>query len=123
MHTWHRVKGRKGIRYDINREHYLIDALKKRLDEDEERLLELVFETLESTFPTDSLYADMADEKPNSFGIDDPEDSLREIARQLLSAVSPAGRDNFLLRLPKIEPFSNHPDITSAIIGELTNAQ
>jgi len=123
MHAWDRVKGRRGIRYDINRKHPLIDALKKGLDEEDEKLLDLVFETLESTFPTDSLYADMADEKPNSSGIEDPEDSLREIARQLLSAVSPTGRDDFLLRLPKIEPFSNHPDITSAIIGELINAQ
>jgi hypothetical protein len=122
MHAWDRVKDRRGIRYDINRKHPLIDALKKGLDEEDEKLLDLVFETLESTFPTDSLYADMADEKPNSSGIEDPEDSLREIARQLLSAVSPAGRDDFLLRLPKIEPFSNHPDITSSIIGELTHA-
>lgn len=122
-HTWHRVKGRGGIRYDINREHPLIVALKERLDDDSEGLSDLVLETLESTFPADSLYADMADEKPKSFAIEDPETSLREIARQLLSAVSPAVRENFLSRLPKIVPFSNHPDITLNIIGELTNAK
>jgi hypothetical protein len=123
IRAWYRIEGRGGIHYDINRDHPLVIALSDKLDHEQQKLLELLLQTLEVTFPADTLYADMADDRPREASVENPETTLRELAARLLSAVSAESRQTFLAGISKIEPFSLYPEITSSLIGELTHAE
>jgi hypothetical protein len=121
-HAWHCIKGRGGIRYDISREHPLLTALSETLDDRQQKMLGLLLETLETTFPFDALYADMADERPRGAGLEKPEETLRELAAHLLSAVPVEGHSEFLNAIGKVDPFCLYPEITATIVAEIMHA-
>ncbi|MGV8120415.1 MAG: ATP-binding protein [Candidatus Xenobiia bacterium LiM19] len=123
IHTWNRVEGREGVCYLVNREHPVVSALLNRVDDDEKRMLELLLETVERTFPADSLYADMASEQPRYFEEEDLREKFLEIARCLLMAASTieGGRERLLGSLMTLEPFCYHPEIAESIIKECSN--
>jgi len=124
IHTWNRIQGRHGISYCINREHPAVAALVETMDDDQRRLFRSVLDTIESTFPADALYADIAADKPRA--ADSPNrDSLKELAFQILDAATnlPECRTSLLSTLHLIEPFSSHPEIVAEIIREISNAE
>jgi hypothetical protein len=122
-HAWNRIQGRGGISYRINREHPFVTALVESLDDDQRRLLRGILDTLELTYPADSLYADMASDRPRSVEAHNLE-SLKELALQVLDAAGnlPGGRNSLLEILHTIEPFSSYPDLTGEIVEELKHA-
>lgn len=124
IHTWNRIQGRDGISYSINREHPMVTALVNSLDDDQRRLLRGVLDTLESTYPADALYADLASDRPRAVEQRDLE-SLKELAWQILDATVnlPGGRNSLLKILHTIEPFSSYPDLTRKIVKEMENAE
>src|SRR6185436_13763445 len=79
IHAWNRVQGRGGISYRINRGHPVVTALLESVDDDQRRLIRGLLDTLESAYPADALYADMASDRPRATGELDL-DSLRELA-------------------------------------------
>ncbi len=124
IHTWNRMEGRAGISYCINREHPAVVALAATMDDDQRRLFRHVLDTIESTYPADALYADIAADKPRT--ADSPtRDALKELAFQILDAATglPGGRGSLLQNLHLIEPFSSHPEIAAEIVREITNAE
>lgn len=124
IHTWNRIEGRQGISYCINREHPALKALVETMDDDQRRLFRNVIETLETTFPADALYADIASDKPRAADEHD-RDSLKELAFQILDATTniTGGRNAILDSLHQIEPFSKYPELASEIIREIANAE
>jgi len=123
IHAWNRIQGRDGISYRINREHPVLNALVKSVDDDQRRLIGGLLDTLESTYPADALYADMASDRPRPAG-DIDLNSLRELALQILDAAGSLKNRNILLQiLHTIEPFSSYSDLTSGIVKELENAE
>ena len=123
IHAWNRIQGRDGISYNINREHPVVAALSESLDDDQRQLFRCVLDTIESTYPADSLYADMASDRPR---VIDEQDlaSLRELALQVLDAArNLRGRNTLLGILHTIEPFSSYADLTNEIVKELENAE
>jgi hypothetical protein len=123
VHSWNRLQGRGGISYRVNREHPLVTALLKSVDDDQRRLVNGLLDTLESTYPADALYADMASDRPR---VEDERDlnSLRDLAVQILDVAANLRDRNMLVQiLHTIEPFSSHPHLTQEIVKELENAE
>ena len=86
-------------------------------------LLERFIQFLEESFPSHSLYIDMSsdrsvaiEEKPS-----ETEDKLFDIATCLLMPLvnDLKARESMLSRLPLLEPFHNHPEITADIVRKL----
>jgi hypothetical protein len=125
IHTWNRVEGREGICYVVNREHPAITIFRNKLDEDSRKLLELVLDTIERTFPVDALYADMASDCPQYFDEENLTEKFMELAQNLLAATTDieGGRDRLLQSLPSLDPFCLYPKITETIVQELKNAR
>lgn len=121
IHSWNRIEGRGGISYVVNRDHPAVTALTGKLDLSAKRLLELLLDTIERTFPADALYADMASDLPTWCDDENIRNTLKELALSLLSAAEAldGGRDRLLASLPLLDPFCEYPDITTSILEEL----
>ena len=121
---WSRIQGREGIRYDINRSHPAVVALVALLDSEERRLLNVLLEILETSFPTDSLYADMASDIKVEKKSEELKTQLREMAETIASSLKPnsPAYGSLLSALHLIEPFSRYPDLAQEISKELTDA-
>jgi hypothetical protein len=121
--TWNRIESRDGISYTINREHPIIRLLDERLDDGEKKILGLLFETIERTYPADSLYADMAQEKPRYYEEENLREKLMEMAGYLIAAASnlKGGKVRLLECLLILEPFCYYPEITESIVKELSD--
>jgi hypothetical protein len=63
VHCWDRQLVRGGVSYFLNRDHPVVAALESVISDEHVPLFEKLLETIESTFPFDSLYADMASER------------------------------------------------------------
>ena len=123
IHTWSRIESRNGISYSVNREHPVIAALRQSINDDQRQLFGSVLNILESTYPADSVYADMASDRPRATDEQDL-DSLREIALQFLDAAQNVrSRASLLSILHTIEPFSSSPDLTAKIVKEHDDAK
>ncbi|WP_420267088.1 hypothetical protein [Candidatus Magnetominusculus dajiuhuensis] len=123
IHSWNRVEGRDGICYIVNREHPAITTFKRGLNEGSHRLLELVLDTIERTYPVDALYADMASDRPQHYDEENLIDKLMELAKQLLNVANgiEGGQTRLLQSLSFIDPFCQYPEITKSIIKELSD--
>jgi hypothetical protein len=124
IHSWSRVEGREGISYVVNREHPVIEAFSDKLDGQGKRMLELLLDTIERTFPADALYADMASDRPRCCEDENIQENFRELALCLLNAADAieGGKDRLLTSLVTLDPFCQYPEITESIIKELTGA-
>ena len=122
-HAWNRIQGRDGVTYCINREHPIITALAAVLDEERRRQLKAALEIIESTFPADALYADIASDRPRNTDTVDRE-HLKGLAVQMLAATDAiaGARQTLLKQLHLVEPFSSDPEVAMQIAKELDNA-
>lgn len=121
-HAWVRIFARGTVRYDINREHCAVRLLSEELDTAKRRQLDSVLRVLETSFPVESLFVDVAGEQRVERAAEDRKELLA-IALGLIQGLdraSPA-RNALLANLHLIEPFSAHPDAAREIAQELTN--
>lgn len=124
LHAWNRVQGREGISYQINRNHPALGSLLNSLEKQKHGLLESVLKTLESTFPADALYADMASDRPQNYDAPSAE-TLMELAIRMVEAIQSAKGNvrDLLQHLHTIEPFSDQPLLAIQIAKELDNVE
>ena len=120
VHVWDRIKGREGIYYKINRGHPMAAAMLHEMDKKEQGLFDMFLKTLEMTFPVDSLYADMAAEKPVDTEEAGVEEMLKTLADNLMSvaATVAGGTQRLLAELHMLDPFCMYPEITKAIVRD-----
>lgn len=109
---WKEMSDRTGVRFDINREHPVIDALRMGLDLSQQRQLESVLRIVEQSFPVETLYARLAEDsrpQPVAEGIGN---SFRDTLAAIMNGwtAGPSARKAFLDGLHLIEPFSLYPD-------------
>jgi hypothetical protein len=124
LHGWIRVQGRDGLCYQINMNHEALGSLLNSLEKQKRGLLESILKALESTFPADALYADMASDRPQHY--DDPSaETLRELAIRMVEAIQSAkgNASDLLQNLHTIEPFSDQPLLAIQIAKELGNVE
>ncbi len=115
------------MQYIINREHPLIKAVEAVTDDNFQQLIQRLLRTLETTFPFDAAYADMASERRPSAANEHGSkyEELYTLASTMLDAL---GRETEYARqliasLPSIEPFCFYAEETSLIQRKLLNAE
>ena len=113
VHCWDRKLVRGGVSYSINRQHPALSALGSVIPEEHEQLFEKLLQTIEGTFPFDSLYADMASERRPEAAPDNESvnEYLYELAVRILDALgtNEEAASRFVLNLASIEPFCRYP--------------
>lgn len=118
---WTEIADRDGVRFDINREHPVLDDFRQGLTAKQRAQLESMFKVLEQSFPAEALYARLASDQRHRAASGDTEKTFREMMNQLSAGWSggAASRRALLESLHLVEPFSAHPDITRRIAQEL----
>jgi Histidine kinase-, DNA gyrase B-, and HSP90-like ATPase len=122
-HIWERSSVRGGYAYLINSSHPLVSALRDALPEDRKRLLDDLLSLIQTCFPFDLLYVDMAsDNKADNRTPDDEDDetfadSLDRLADVLRSFHQ--DDESLLKALCSIEPFARDYDRTVRTYAEL----
>lgn len=125
IHVWHRLVVRGGVDYTVNRDHPIVEALRRALDPADQGLVDQMLRTVEMSLPTDALYADLASERrvPPSTDAGESEAFLQDLAGRMLDAAGgdPARRSDILKALPTLEPFSTNPTQTERILQGLAD--
>jgi hypothetical protein len=122
-HIWERASVRGGYSYLLNSSHPLVLALKDALPEDRRPLLDDLLSLIQTCFPFDLLYVDMAsDNRAENRTLDDEDDetfsdSLWRLA-SVLRSYHP-DEESLLKALCSIEPFARDYDRTVRTYAEL----
>jgi hypothetical protein len=119
--VWLRVEDRDGIRYEIDRNHPVIAALRASLDDGVQGDLDSVLAAISMSLPVEGLYNDRANDRMGHRR-EGPEpqvaaDTLELLARQVLEAFAshPQEQRRKLEELSVMEPFALFPDITQKL--------
>jgi hypothetical protein len=118
---WIEMLDREGVRFDINRKHPVVEALRGNLEPGQQRQLESVLRVMEQSFPAEALYARLAtDHRPRPAAGDGLEQDFRATLTAILEGWSTgeATRKAFLGGLHLIEPFSSNPAVAQKIARE-----
>lgn len=125
VRAWDRTAVRGGVTYAINRDHPMIVAIEKVLPDSELTLFHTLIQVLETTFPFDALYVDMASERRPEVAdaVKKEGDRLMELAERIVSALGSGTPEaaRFLEGLLSVEPFSRHTEKAKEIIQALTH--
>ena len=111
IHIWERTSCRGGYAYSINSSHPLVSILKDSLPEGDKSLLDDLLRLIQTCFPFDLLYVDMAsDRKADNKTLDDEDDKLyADSLGRLADVLSTCHQDDetLLKALCAIEPFAS----------------
>jgi hypothetical protein len=124
---WRRVEDRDGVRYEVDRDHPLVAAL--RASADDSMLIELdnLLSALAESLPIETLYNDRANDKighkRERVDTEAVAAELEELARQMLGAFADRReeRQRLLSDLGAIEPFAFHPGLVSRLQERLSS--
>ena len=119
---WLKHADRDGIRYSLNRDHRVLNAFRKILEGDEQRLFQEVLAVIEDSIPVEIIYADYST-APKSF--DDARQMEPEEVRsrllmlyQILSAEQQLDENTFRETVNHLKPFNNYPQEIEQVIRE-----
>jgi hypothetical protein len=123
VHAWTRVFSAGTVAYEVNTEHVAISSLRESLSLPDRRRLDAVFQVLETSFPVESLYVDVASEYRVRRQEEETSEELRSLATALIEGLDKgsATRKTLLSSLPGLEPFCVHPELAKVIARELMN--
>ena len=122
---WLRIEDRDGVRYEVDRDHPVIAALRSNLGDGVRGDLDNVLGAVAMSLPVEGLYNDRANDKMgHRKDGQDPKDvaeNLELLARQILEAFAdrPDEKRRTLEGLGLIEPFALYPDITRSLCVRL----
>jgi len=126
QHIWRRIEDRDGIRYEVDRDHPVIGALRANSDQGMLSELDNVLMAIAESLPIEALYNDRANDqighKQEASDNDALTAQLEDLARQMLGAFSDRReeQERLLAGLGSIEPFALHPTITAQIQSRLS---
>lgn len=115
-YVWQRLSNRNGgVNYQINRELPQIQVLNSVLGSESQRALEILLQNIEQSFPTSSIYLDVADGEINDSGED--VDSLLSSLEVQLEYAGKMGMTKQELAeiLLRTEPYSKHESLRTII--------
>ena len=121
-YVWEKIKVREGYEYQINRKIPQLELLEAALDEPEIKLLNSLLTTIESSFPVQALYVDVAKGK-----IEDKKEDEEEIERiwdDIQTQIEYVKKNNLSVKeyynmFMKVEPYCNHKAILERILEEI----
>lgn len=123
VHIWERSSVRGGYAYTLNAGHPLVSALREALPVDKQKLLDDLLALVESCFPFDLMYVDMASDsrEENRAGVDEDEQSFGDSLLRLAEVLRPMhpNEESLLKLLCSIEPFARDHDRTVRTFAEL----
>ncbi|MEN6326000.1 MAG: ATP-binding protein [Syntrophomonas sp.] len=121
-HTWERLRTRKGIQYMINREHPVVDTIRKRIEIQYHDEFESLLKLIEDGLPLNAMYVDMTEDEHFSSEPDTAE-KVRNLALNILGCLDQ--EQNILLKrlewIEKFEPFSQMPEVIEQLKKEVCN--
>lgn len=115
--VWSRIEDRDGIRYEINRDHPIIDGLRAGVESGQLAELDNVLGCLARCLPIEAIYNDRANDVIGHRAPPGDHDmvlaELEESARLMLGALTDDDRerDRLIAGLAFIEPFALHPEL------------
>lgn len=124
---WRRVEDRDGVRYEVDRDHPLVAALRASADDSMLTELDNVLSAIAGSLPIEMLYNDRANEqighKRERVDTDAVAAELEELARQMLGAFADRREEQqrLLADLAAIEPFALYPDLVGRIQARLSS--
>ena len=121
-YVWEKIKVREGYEYQINRKIPQLELLEATLDESEIKLLNSLLNTIESAFPVQALYVDVAKGKIEEKKEDD--ELLEKLWSDLQTQIEYVKRNNLPIKeyytmFMKVEPYCNHKEIVERIKEEI----
>jgi hypothetical protein len=126
-HIWERSSVRGGYAYSLNETHPLVTAVKEALPEERKKHLDDLLGLIQTCFPFDLLYVDMAsDSRAENHTVEDEddEDFAASLAR-LVEVLKPRypNEDELQKVLYSVEPFARDRDRAARIYAELSKRQ
>ena len=120
-YVWEKIKVREGYEYQINRKIPQLELLEATLDESEIKLLNSLLNTIESAFPVQALYVDMAKGKIEDKKED--EKILEKIWNDLQIQIEYVKKNDlpikdYYMMFMKVEPYCNYRKIVERIKEE-----
>ncbi|MCA0355195.1 MAG: ATP-binding protein [Chloroflexi bacterium] len=120
---WVRFSDRDKIRYEVNKEHVLINAFLNRIGPDNASILRDVISLIERSVPLEAIYADYSS-VPQSFEEKEPiqyEDLKSQIMHFhiLLTSDFSMDKENFKKTIFSMKQFNENRELTQKIIEEL----
>lgn len=118
-HIWNRLKTRdKGIVYEINRQHALIQQLLEESGKLKTKV-EMLLKNIERTIPLNQLYIDLNNDEKIENDSELEENEIRQTLRQMLLFIpGKAERKEFLQKLEHTEPFCCHSELVQKMLKE-----
>lgn len=120
---WIRFGDRTGIRYAINRDHPLIEAIGSKLAPGNEHAFEDVLLVIERSIPLEAIYADYSS-SPQSFE-EAPETNYTELKEKLqtlynlMASYEHIDGEGFAKIISGLKPFSENREIVQRIVEDL----
>lgn len=121
VHVWDRVEKHGHFRYQINREHPLVQGLIAEMDESQvDQLVDLI-RLFETSFPMERLYIDLASTRPSAAEFDE---DWKEVFKRLAATFIDALRmqdvpsQEIASRLLGAEPFCRNREETQRLLKE-----
>ncbi len=119
--VWERYADPGSIRYALNEEHPLIEALNNNLDASERRKLELLLRAVSTALPVEMIYSDFSthprDVKQSETDKDAVMENLRELRDSLFKG-SEGGAESFRQVMRSTRLFEKHLDVAEDFIRE-----
>ena len=121
-YVWEKIKVREGYEYQINRKIPQLELLESTLDEQEIKLLNSVLNTIESAFPVQALYVDVAKGKIEEKK--DDKEIIDKIWDDLQLQIEYVKKNNLPVKdyykmFMKVEPYCNYKAIVERIKEEI----
>jgi hypothetical protein len=121
--VWDRHMDRAGVRYTINRDHPLLNALKENTQPELWIVLSNILDVIENSIPIEAIYADYSS-RPQAF--EEKPDVSEEYLLNVLTAFSSLFRTKGILdrkrmaaALLPVQPFSQNRELTQKLIEEM----
>lgn len=118
---WDRYASHEGIRYSLNTEHPLIEAIRAKLPEGEQRSLDLLADAISASLPVELIYSDYST-NPREFSAElQNKEGIRERLRLLKAALfegNSPDREVFLQIARSTHLFDAYTDLVEQFIEE-----
>jgi hypothetical protein len=117
---WERYADHRGIRYEVNGEHPLINAIERLLKSEDREHLRLLIKSIGSSVPVEMIYSDYSTnprEMAVSADISDVEDRLRQL-KLVLYGEGPGDPDAFRKIVRSTRMFDSQLDLAEKFIDK-----
>ena len=121
-YVWEKIKVREGYEYQINRKIPQLELLEAILDDSEIKLVNSLLDTIESAFPVQALYVDVAKGKIEEKKDDD--EIIEKTWSDLQTQIEYVKKNNLSVKdyysmFMKVEPYCNYKEIVERIKEEI----